>query len=48
VLVEGFREKCNEAGLADILIYIGGHLFIGDYKWSDVERGFKDKGFDRV
>jgi methylaspartate mutase sigma subunit len=48
VLVEGFRDKCTEAGLGNILIYIGGHLFIGDDKWSDMEKRFKDKGFDRV
>jgi methylaspartate mutase sigma subunit len=48
VLVEGFREKCTEAGLGNILLYIGGHLFIGDDKWSDVEKRFRDKGFDRV
>jgi methylaspartate mutase sigma subunit len=48
VLSEGFREKCTEAGLTGILLYIGGHLFIGDDKWFDVEKTFLDIGFDRV
>jgi methylaspartate mutase sigma subunit len=48
VLVEGFREKCIEAGLRDILIYIGGHLYIGEKNWDEMEKTFKDKGFDRV
>lgn len=48
VLVEGFRAKCTEAGLGNVLMYIGGHLFIGDDAWSDVEKRFLDKGFDRV
>jgi methylaspartate mutase sigma subunit len=48
VLVEGFRDKCTEAGLGNILIYIGGHLFIGEGNWADMEKRFTDKGFDRV
>ena len=48
VLSEGFRQKCMEAGLTDILIYIGGHLIIGDDNWVDVEKAFKDLGYDRV
>lgn len=48
VLSEGFREKCMEAGLTNILLYIGGHLIIGDDDWADVEKAFKDLGYDRV
>jgi methylaspartate mutase sigma subunit len=48
VLSEGFRQKCTEAGLGDILMYIGGHLFIGDDKWEDVHKFFEDLGYDRV
>jgi len=48
VLSEGFREKCTEAGLGDILMYIGGHLVIGDDKWEDVQNMFLEMGYDRV
>ena len=44
----GFRELCIEAGLADILIYIGGNLVVGKQPWGEVERRFLDMGFDRA
>jgi methylaspartate mutase sigma subunit len=48
VLVEGLRNKCIEAGLSDIRLYLGGQLLIGKTKWEDVERTFLEMGFDRV
>lgn len=48
ILVTGLREKCEEAGLKDILLYIGGQLIIGESKWEDSERIFKEFGFNRV
>jgi methylaspartate mutase sigma subunit len=48
VLSEGFRQKLTEAGLNDILMYIGGHLVIGDDKWEDVHKIFIDMGYDRA
>jgi methylaspartate mutase sigma subunit len=47
LLSEGFRSKCSEAGLKDILLYIGGNLSIGE-PWEDVEKTFKGFGFDRA
>ena len=47
ILVSGLREKCDEAGL-DVLLYLGGQLVIGESKWEDVEKMFKDMGVDRV
>lgn len=44
----GFREKCEEAGLKNILLYIGGNLVVGKQDWAEVERKFKALGFDRV
>ncbi len=44
----GFRELCIEAGLADILIYIGGNLVVGKQPWGEVEHRFLDMGFDRA
>lgn len=44
----GFRDLCIEAGLEDILIYVGGNLVVGRQDWADVERRFLEMGFDRA
>lgn len=44
----GLREKCDEAGLEDILLYVGGNIVVGKQNFKDVEKRFKDMGFDRV
>lgn len=44
----GFRDLCVEAGIGDILIYLGGNLVVGKQRWEDVERRFLDMGFDRA
>jgi methylaspartate mutase sigma subunit len=44
----GFRDLCIEAGLGDILIYVGGNLVVGKQPWSDVEQRFLTMGFDRA
>lgn len=44
----GFRDLCTEAGLGDILLYVGGYLVVGEQPWETVERRFLDMGFDRV
>jgi methylaspartate mutase sigma subunit len=44
----GFRDLCIEAGLDDILLYVGGNLVVGKQPWDDVERRFLAMGFDRV
>ncbi len=48
ILVPGLREKCDEAGLKNILLYLGGQLIIGDMKWEDSVKIFTDMGFNRV
>ena len=48
ILAPGLREKCTEAGLKNILLYIGGQLIIGKTTWEETEKLFKDMGFDRV
>jgi len=46
---DGIRELFIEAGLGDILLYIGGNLYVGrSVTHEDVERQFKILGFDRV
>jgi len=47
-LVPGLREKCIEAGLKDIVIYVGGYLLVGEMAWEGVEKRFKEMGIDRV
>ena len=44
----GLREKCDEAGLKDILLYVGGNIVVGKQPFDDVERRFKKMGFNRV
>ena len=44
----GFREMCVEAGLDDMLVYIGGNLIVGKHPWPEIEKIFLDMGFDRV
>jgi methylaspartate mutase sigma subunit len=44
----GFRDMCVEAGLGDILLYVGGNLVVGKQAWPEVEQRFLEMGFDRV
>jgi methylaspartate mutase sigma subunit len=44
----GFRDMCTEAGLEDILLYVGGNLVVGKLEWDGIEKTFLDMGFDRV
>ena len=44
----GFKEKCIEAGLGDVLLYLGGILAVGKHEFKEDERKFKEMGFDRV
>jgi methylaspartate mutase sigma subunit len=48
LLATGFRDKCIEAGMTDILLYLGGQLVIGENKWTDTDNMFRKMGFDRV
>lgn len=46
--LKGFNEKRLEAGLRDIVLYIGGILGVGRHDFKDDEVKFKKLGFDRV
>jgi methylaspartate mutase S subunit len=46
--LEGFRAKCTEAGLEDILLYLGGILGVARHDFVEDEAKFKRMGFDRV
>ena len=44
----GLREKCEEAGLTDIPLYVGGNLVVGKKDFAEVEKIFMAMGFTRV
>ncbi len=46
--LQGFRDQCAEAGIDDILLYIGGILGVGTHDFKEDEVKFKALGFDRV
>jgi methylaspartate mutase S subunit len=46
--LEGFRDKCTEAGLDGILLYLGGILGVSRRDFAEDEAKFKGLGFDRV
>ena len=44
----GFRDRCIERGLSDIILYVGGNLVIGKQDKSYVHQLYSSMGFDRV
>lgn len=44
----GLRERCDEWGLRNILLYVGGNIVVGKQPFEEVEKRFKQMGFDRV
>jgi methylaspartate mutase S subunit len=46
--LRGFKEKCVEAGLNNVILYIGGILAVGRHDFKQDEEKFKKMGFDRV
>jgi methylaspartate mutase S subunit len=46
--LRGFKDKCREAGLDDVLLYIGGILGVSRHDFKDDEVKFKKLGFDRI
>lgn len=46
--LRGFKEKCRESGLDDVLLYIGGILGVSRHDFQEDEEKFKKLGFDRV
>lgn len=45
---KGLRERCDEMGLRNILLYVGGNIVVGKQPFEEVEKRFKQMGFDRV
>ena len=44
----GMRAKCVEAGIGDILLYVGGNIVVGKQDFAEVRERFLKMGFDRV
>jgi methylaspartate mutase sigma subunit len=44
----GFRGRCIERGMEDMVLYVGGNLVIGKRPFEEVETLFIEMGFDRV
>ncbi len=45
---EGFRGRCVERGLEQIVLYVGGNLVVGKTPHEAVAEKFSAMGFDRV
>ena len=44
----GLREKCDEAGLKGMPLFVGGNLVVGKQNFDDVKQRFLSMGFDFV
>lgn len=44
----GLRDRCHEAGIGNMLLYVGGNLVVGKTDFAEVENKFKAMGYDRV
>ncbi len=44
----GFRDRCVESGVPDILLLVGGNLVIGRKNWEETEGIFRGYGFDKA
>lgn len=44
----GLRDRCREAGIEDILLYVGGNLVVGKTDFKEVENKFLAMGYNRV
>ncbi|MBN2504917.1 MAG: methylaspartate mutase subunit S [Bacilli bacterium] len=44
----GMRDKCIEAGIGDVLLYVGGNIVVGKQDFNEVRERFLAMGFNRV
>lgn len=45
---KGLREKCDEAGLENIKLFVGGNIVVGKQDFKEVKKRFMDMGFDHA
>lgn len=48
LLVSDFKDKYVEAGLRDVILYIGGYLILEEKPWEEVSKKYLEMGFNRV
>ncbi len=46
--LRGFKEKCKQAGLEELILFIGGVLSVGRQDFKEVEKKFIKLGFEKV
>lgn len=44
----GFRERCTERGLEDMILHVGGNLVVGKMDKAHIVEKFTEMGYDRV
>jgi methylaspartate mutase sigma subunit len=44
----GMRDKCIEAGIGEIILYVGGNIVVGKQDFTQVKERFLQMGFNRV
>lgn len=44
----GMRDKCVEAGIGDIPMFVGGNIVVGKQNFEEVEKRFLAMGFDKA
>ncbi len=44
----GFRDKCVELGVGDLVLLVGGNLVVGNKDWEETKATFLQYGFDRA
>ncbi len=44
----GLRDRCHEAGIGDIQLYVGGNLVVGKTDFTAVKDKFVAMGYERV
>ena len=44
----GFRDKCVELGVGDLVLLVGGNLVVGNKAWEETQPTFLSYGFDRA
>ncbi|MDD3477526.1 MAG: methylaspartate mutase subunit S [Candidatus Izemoplasmatales bacterium] len=44
----GMRDKCIEAGIGEIPLYVGGNIVVGKQNFQEVKTRFEEMGFNRV
>lgn len=45
---QGMKEKCIEAGIGHIPMFVGGNIVVGKQNFEEVEKRFLSMGFDKA